>query len=121
MILYMYYNFLILWGSVIPFPVVFCCRQVSNAAMITRHHCHHFPTFSLEHLSLSFKSNLTLHYNYCITIYVGNNEYTWLIHTKGRYDLIATERIVRSRFSKIVSLRKRGVSIYFLFVGSARH
>jgi hypothetical protein len=27
----------------------------SNTTMITRHHYHHFPTLSLEHLSLSLK------------------------------------------------------------------
>jgi hypothetical protein len=33
-----------------------------NTTTITRHHCHHFPTLSLEHLSLSLESNLALHF-----------------------------------------------------------
>jgi hypothetical protein len=44
----------------------YCSPQVfatlgSNNTTISRHHCHHFPTLSLEHLSLSLKSNLALH------------------------------------------------------------
>jgi hypothetical protein len=32
----------------------------SNTTMITRHHCHHFPTLSLEHLSLPIPLKMTL-------------------------------------------------------------
>jgi hypothetical protein len=40
----------------------FCCIQVAILhTTITRHHCHHFPTLSLEHLSQSLKPNLALH------------------------------------------------------------
>jgi hypothetical protein len=46
--------FFCLRGSVIPFPIGFCYRQVP-LCMITRHHHHHFPTLSLEHLSLALK------------------------------------------------------------------
>jgi hypothetical protein len=36
-----------------------CLLQTGcNTTTITRHHCHHFPTLSQEHLSLSLKSNL---------------------------------------------------------------
>jgi hypothetical protein len=39
----------------------FLLQTRSNTTTVTRHHCHHFPTFSLEHLSLSLRSNLALH------------------------------------------------------------
>jgi hypothetical protein len=42
-------------------PHRFLHQTGSNAAMITRHHCHHFPTLSLEHLSLSLRSSIALH------------------------------------------------------------
>jgi hypothetical protein len=42
--------------------VGFCYRQVAILLrLLPRQHCHHFPTYSLEHLSLSLKSNLALH------------------------------------------------------------
>jgi hypothetical protein len=52
---------LFLWGSAIPFPLGFFLQTGRNTTTITRHHFHHFPTFSLERLSISLKSNLALH------------------------------------------------------------
>jgi hypothetical protein len=37
-------------------PCRFLLQAGSNTTTITRHHCHRFPTVSLEHLSLSLKS-----------------------------------------------------------------
>jgi hypothetical protein len=44
----------------ILYPVFgFCWRQVAiHTATITRNHYYHFPTLSLEQLSLSLRSNL---------------------------------------------------------------
>jgi hypothetical protein len=43
-------------------PSRFLLQAGSNTAKVTRHHFHHFPTLSLEHLSLSLgPSNLALH------------------------------------------------------------
>jgi hypothetical protein len=39
----------------------FFLQTGSNTDTITRHHYHHFPTLSLEHLSLSLRSNLVPH------------------------------------------------------------
>jgi hypothetical protein len=42
-------------------PRRFLLQTGSNTTTFARHHCHHFPTLSLEHLSLALKSNLALH------------------------------------------------------------
>jgi hypothetical protein len=52
--------FLFYWISE-TVPRRFLLQTGSNTTLITRHHCHLFPTLSLEHLSLSLKSNLALH------------------------------------------------------------
>jgi hypothetical protein len=42
-------------------PRRFLLQVGSNTTTITSLHCDHFPTLSQEHLSLSLKSNLSLH------------------------------------------------------------
>jgi hypothetical protein len=37
----------------------FLLQKGSNTTTISSHHCHHFPTLSLEHLSLPLKSNFS--------------------------------------------------------------
>jgi hypothetical protein len=43
-------------------PCRFLLQTGSNTTTITGHHYHHFPTLSLEHLNLSLRSNLALHF-----------------------------------------------------------
>jgi hypothetical protein len=40
-----------------------CVHMVylTTTTTITKHHCHHFPTLTPEHLSLALQSNLPLH------------------------------------------------------------
>jgi hypothetical protein len=51
--------FLGLRGSVLPFTLRFFLKTGCNTTTIARHHGHHYPTLSQEHLSLSLKSNLS--------------------------------------------------------------
>jgi hypothetical protein len=41
-------------------PRWFLLQTGGSTTTVTRHHCHHYPNISLEHLILSLKSNLAL-------------------------------------------------------------